>query len=247
MNISVEGKVILVTGASRGIGRSMAYKLAQEGAKVIVNYHNSENDAQELLEEISKFNKSCIAVKADVSSMSEVHEMRNIVNRQYGYIDELINNAGICQDGYSSVMPLSDWQNVLNINLTGTFICSKCFSRDMIRENHGKIINIASLKGSIGSEGQANYSASKAGVIGFTKALAKELGQWNILVNAICPGFVRTDLNVGNEYKKEIAQKKSVLNKVDCLQDFLDFITYISSDQFSCISGQVFNLDSRIK
>lgn len=176
MNIDLKNKVIVITGASRGIGSHIAYCAAKEGAKIVINYNTSFDQAKNLLEKISMFNKNCMICKADVTNKEEVSKLCKTVIGKYGKIDILINNAGICNDNLCVLMQEKQWQEVMNTNVNGVFLCSKIIGKEMIYQNFGKIINIASYKGQIGSRGQVNYTASKAAVIGFTKALAKELG-----------------------------------------------------------------------
>jgi len=247
MLVDVSKKIILITGSSRGIGSELAKVFAKENAKVIINYFNSENEVNILYEEIKEYNQDCIKIKADITNPSDVSYMYREMINKYGYIDVLINNAGVCNDNLIQMMQLSQWQKVIDVNLTGIFLCCREFSKIMIKQGYGKIINIASLKAQKGSIGQVNYTSSKAGVIALTKSLAKELGQYNISVNAICPGFIVTDLNRHDQKKKEIAEKESSLPIESLLNVLLDFVVYISSDNFFNVSGRVFNLDSRIK
>lgn len=247
MNVDVSEKVIVITGASRGIGKEIALAFAKENASVVINYFQSEDAARKLLDEIREYNSKCIKVKADVSKMHEVIRLYDVTYRKFGKVDVLINNAGICEDNFISLMTENEWKKVIDINLTGAFLCSREFSRLMMVQEKGKIINIASVKGQEGCEGQVNYSASKAGLIGFTKALAKEVGKYNISVNAVCPGFIETDLNRSNKMKKEIAQRKSLLSCNYAMEDLVNFIVYISSEKLRGVSGRVFNLDSRLK
>ena len=246
MNVQVENKVIVITGASHGIGNALARAFAKEKAKVVINYFKSEQDAYNLYNEISSYNVNCIKVKSDITKKTDVINLYKKTISKFGKIDILINNAGICDDNPIQMMAENQWQRVLDVNLTGAYLCSRIFSKAMIAQKFGKIINIASLKGQEGCEGQVNYSASKAGLIGFTKALAKELGKYNIMVNAICPGFIVTNLNRHNSEKKEIAIKKSVMPIDASLEVLINYLIYISSDKFTGVSGRVFNLDSRI-
>mgnify|MGYP000798619936 FL=1 len=195
MNIDLSEKVVVVTGSSRGLGSVMVRYLAANSAQTIINYKSNQKAAEELLSEISETNDKCSIVQADVTKEDEVKVLYHTVIEQYGRVDILINNVGVCDDNYIQFMSLEQWNHVLESNLYSTFLCSRLFSKAMIKNGRGKIINIASLKGQIGSEGQCNYSASKAGVIGLTKALAREFGGYNISVNVVCPGFVMTDLN----------------------------------------------------
>lgn len=246
MNIDLINKVVLVTGSSRGIGKELVRAFANENSKVIINYNNSENEAQLLYDEIIKNNNECILIKADITKPDEVKNMCKQVMTKFGKIDILINNAGICDDNLLQLMPIEQWNAVLNVNLTGTYLCCRTFSKIMIKQGYGKIINIASLKGQEGSTGQVNYCTSKAGLVGFTKSLAKELGKYNILVNAVCPGFITTDLNRHDEIKKKIAINKSILPIKYALNDLINFILYMSSDKFLGVSGRTFNIDSRL-
>lgn len=247
MEINLKEKVVVITGSSRGIGKHLAIRLSHENAKVVINYNKNKERAESTIREISQYNKECIAIKADVSSSHEVVQFYHKVCKRYGRVDVLINNAGICDDNLLQMMSVSQWEHVIRTNLLGSFLCCREFSKAMINQKEGKIINIASLKGQLGCEGQANYSASKGGIISMTRTLAKELGRYNISVNAICPGFIVTDLNRHNEEKRRKAKKLTAMkNRMDAMTDLENFIVYISSDYFAGISGQVFNLDSRI-
>lgn len=246
MNVSLKDKVIVVTGSSRGLGREMVVRFAKEGASVIINYYKNKKCALDLYSKIKMYSSNCIVVQADVTREDDVQKLYRTVIDEFGKIDVLINNAGKCDDNYVQFMSLEQWNEVLTTNLTSIYLCSRVFSKKMIASGKGKIINIASLKGQLGSEGQCNYAASKAGVIGLTKSLAKEMGELGISVNAVCPGFIVTDLNRMNSNKAEIAERMSILRDKRSLEDFLSFIVMLSSDELAGISGQVFNLDSRI-
>lgn len=246
MNISLKGKVVVVTGSSRGLGCEMVLRFAREGASVVINYCKNREYAVELYKRISQCGSDCMVVQADVTKESDVQKLYREVLNKFGKVDVLVNNAGKCNDNYIQFMSLEQWNDVLMTNLTSIYLCSRVFSKKMIANGGGKIINIASLKGQLGSEGQCNYSASKAGVIGLTKSLAKEMGGFGISVNAICPGFIVTDLNRMNSNKAEIAERMSILRDKRSLEDFLSFVIMLSSDELLGVSGQVFNLDSRI-
>jgi len=246
MIVSVVDKVVVITGSSKGIGRALATAFAKERAKVIINYLNSEDSAKQLYNEIIAYNSNCLLVKSDVTQQRDVNKLYNDTINTFGKVDVLINNAGICNDNPIQLMTEEQWTKVINVNLLGPYLCSRTFSKTMIQQKSGKIINIASLKGQDGCAGQVNYSASKSGLIGFTKALAKELGKFNISVNAVCPGFIVTDLNRHNEDKKKIAESKSLLSLDTALNDLLSFLVYMTSDMFMGISGRIFNVDSRI-
>ncbi len=246
MNNELSNKVVVVTGSSRGIGRELIIKLALEGASVVINYKDNYEKALKLFRYVNNFNKKCLLVQADVSKEDEVKRLYKETIEKFNSVDVLINNAGICSDNYIQFMSLEQWDEVINTNLRSVFLCSRIFSKAMIKRRHGKIINVSSIKGLLGSEGQCNYSASKAGVVGLTKSLAKELGAFNISVNAICPGFIVTDLNRESSNKARIAQEMSVLNVNNSLNDLLNFVVYMSSEKLKGVSGQVFSLDSRI-
>jgi 3-oxoacyl-[acyl-carrier protein] reductase len=246
MIVDVKEKVVVITGSSRGIGKKVARRFAEENAKVVINYLNSFDEPKTLYDDIARYNKNCIIVKADVTDKQQVEEMYRKTIDAFGTVDILINNAGICSDNLLFFMSDKQWKDVINVNLNSVFLCSKIFSREMVKKNSGKIINIASLKGQLGSGGQSNYSASKAGIIGFTKALAKELGIFNVSVNAICPGYITTSLNRNNVVKRVCAEQESVMQIDRNINELLDFIIYISSDKFNYVTGRVFNIDSRI-
>lgn len=246
MNIDVSGKVVVITGSSKGIGRETAKAFAKENAKVVINYCHSDTIAKNLFDEIKTYNENCVLVKADVTKSDEVTAFYHEVIKAFGRVDILINNAGVCDDNLIQMMPIEQWQRVIDVNLTGMFLCSREFSKVMIKQKCGKIINISSLKGKEGAAGQVNYSASKAGVIGFTKALAKEVGQYNVSANAFCPGFIVTDLNRHDKNKQIVAERRSVLPIDSALSDLINMVLLLSSDNISGISGRVFDLDSRI-
>lgn len=239
-------KVIVITGSSRGLGKALALNFAKAGASVVINYCKSKENATDLLKEIEEFNKKCMMIHADVTVDSDVKNMYREVMAKYGKVDVLINNAGMNNDNYVNIMSEKQWNDVVTTNLSSVFLCSRYFSKSMIRGKNGKIINIASLKGQLGSEGQANYAASKAGIIGFSKSLAKELGKVGVSVNVICPGYIRTDMNSKNLNKREIAERMSTMSVEYGLQDFINITMFLASDLLNGVSGQVYNVDSRI-
>lgn len=242
--MSLTGRTVLVTGGSRGIGRAIALTLAGEGANVIINYANNDENVANIIEEIEGFNVKGLAVKANVSKAEEVDSMINEINENFDGIDILINNAGITKDSIFVRMKEKDWDQVIEINLKGVFLCTKAVIRKMIRQKYGRIINISSIVGITGNPGQVNYSASKAGVIGFTKSLAKEVATKNITVNAIAPGFIETDMTkILPENVKEDIMKTIPMGKYGKPQDVANLVAFLSSDKAGYITGQVIHVD----
>ena len=241
-NKILSGKVALVTGASRGIGKAIAISLGKLGAEVIVNYSASDASAEEVVKSINDKGGSSYKLKFDVSDEESVNTAVNQIIRDSGKIDILINNAGITRDGLLMRMKASQWDEVLNTNLKGVFLCTKNVSKFMIKQRSGKIINITSIVGLIGNPGQANYSASKAGVIGFTKTCAKEFASRGIKVNAIAPGFIETEmtenLNMDDLLKMIPLGKLGSADQIASLVNFL-----VSSDASEYITGQTISID----
>ena len=241
-NKILSGKVALVTGASRGIGKAIAMSLGELGAEVIVNYSASDASAEEVAKSINDKGGSSYKLKFDVSDEESVNTGINQIIRDSGKIDILINNAGITRDGLLMRMKASQWDEVLNTNLKGVFLCTKNVSKFMIKQRSGKIINITSIVGLIGNPGQANYSASKAGVIGFTKTCAKEFASRGIKVNAIAPGFIETEMTENlntDDLLKMIPLGK--LGSADQIASLVDFL--VSSDASEYITGQTISID----
>lgn len=240
----LEGKVMLVTGASRGIGRATALLAAKNHAQVIVNYQKNAEKAREVIEEISASNFSAVAFKADVSREEEVREMFKYIREQYGRLDILVNNAGIMKNNLLVMTKLHEYQNILDINCRGTYLCTQHAAKMMIRQNSGKIINLASIVGIYGNRGQSAYAASKSFVIGFTKSVAKELGAFNITVNAVAPGFIETDLTAEtkNQIKEEILHNIA-LGRVGTPEDVAKVILFLSSSFSDYVSGQIIGVD----
>ena len=241
-NKVLSGKVALVTGASRGIGKSIAISLGLLGAEVIVNYSASDASAAKVAKSINDKGGCSYKLKFDVSDEESVNTAINQIIRDSGKIDILINNAGITRDGLLMRMKESQWDEVINTNLKGVFLCTKNVSKFMIKQRSGKIINITSIVGLIGNPGQANYSASKAGVIGFTKTCAKEFASRGIKVNAIAPGFIETEmtenLNIDDLLKMIPLGKLGSVNQIASLVNFL-----VSSDASEYITGQTISID----
>lgn len=242
----INNKVVVITGASKGLGKALALNIAKFGGRVVINYYHDKLAAESIEQEIEELGGECFLYRADISNENQVQQMYKNVISKYGKVDVLINNAGINNDDYIHWLSTERWNSVIKTNLEGTFLCSKYFSKNMIHNRNGKIINIASLKGQLGAEGQSNYSASKAAIIALTKSMAKEMGEVNISVNAVCPGYIKTDINRTNRKKYDIAKKMSVLQNEFGLSDFVNFVTFMSSDLIKGVSGQVFNIDSRI-
>ena len=241
-NKILSGKVALVTGASRGIGKAIAISLGKLGAEVIVNYSASDASAEEVVKSINEKGGSSYKLKFDVSDEESVNKAVNQIIRDSGKIDILINNAGITRDGLLMRMKASQWDEVLNTNLKGVFLCTKNVSKFMIKQRSGKIINITSIVGLIGNPGQANYSASKAGVIGFTKTCAKEFASRGIKVNAIAPGFIETEMTENlrtDDLLKMIPLGK--LGSADQIASLVNFL--VSSDASEYITGQTISID----
>lgn len=240
----LENKIALVTGASRGIGRQIALTLAQEGAHVIINYNGSEAKAQEVKDTIEQQGGKASLYQCNVSDFTACEEMMKQLIKEYGRIDILVNNAGITRDNLIMKMKEEDFDAVLNINLKGTFNTIRHVSRQMLKQRSGKIINISSVSGILGNAGQANYAASKAGVIGLTKTMARELASRGITVNAVAPGFVDTDMTeVLSEDIKQAACQQIPLGRFGKPQDIANMVAYLASEKADYITGQVISVD----
>ena len=240
----LDGKVALVTGASRGIGRAIALKLAAEGAKVAINYAGNTAKAEEVKAEIEKNGGEAILVQADVADSTAVEAMVNATVEAFGQIDILVINAGITRDGLMMRMKDEDFDAVINTNLKGVFYCTKLVSKLMMKKRSGRIINMASVVGLMGNAGQTNYAAAKAGVIGFSKSAAKELAARGITVNMVAPGFIDTDMTAAMTDKaKEMTLTGIPLNRMGTPEDVANAVAFLVSDNASYITGQVINVD----
>lgn len=242
--MKLAGKVAIVTGASRGIGKAIALDLAKQGAKIVVNYAGSVDRANQVVEEIKQLGQAAISIQADVSDSEAVANMVKETIDTFGTIDILVNNAGITKDNLLMRMKESEWDDVINTNLKGVFLCTKAVTRPMMKQRKGKIINITSIVGVIGNPGQANYVAAKAGVIGFTKTTAKELAQRNITVNAIAPGFITTDMT--DKLPSDI--KEAMLGQIPLgafgnPEDISNAVIFLASDDSNYITGQTLHID----
>ncbi len=240
----LKGKIALVTGASRGIGRQIAISMAREGALVIVNYNGSAARAEETVKEITESGGQAEAVQCNVSDYAAVEEMMKYVIGKYKRLDILVNNAGITKDNLLMKMSEEDFDAVIGINLKGAFNCTKHVSRQMLKQKGGRIINISSVSGVMGNAGQANYCASKAGVIGLTKSVARELGSRGITVNAIAPGFIDTEMTeVLSEDVKKAMGEQIPLKRFGRTEDVAEAAVFLASDRAAYITGQVINVD----
>ncbi len=238
------GKIALVTGASRGIGKSIALTLASYGATVIVNYNGSKEKAEAVVEEIVNQGGNAKAYGCNVSDYAAVETMMKDIVKEFGALDILVNNAGITKDGLLMKMSEADYDSVLDINLKGTFNCIKHISRQMLKQRGGRIINLSSVVGVYGNAGQVNYAASKAGVIGITKSVAKELGSRGITVNAVAPGFIVTEMTdaMPEEAKKQVADRIA-MKRLGDVKDVAETVAFLASDKAAYITGQVICID----
>ncbi len=240
----LSGKVALVTGAGRGIGREIALTLAQYGADVIVNYNGSEEKAKEVVQEIEKMGKKAVAVKCTVDDYEMCGKMITDMLAEFGHIDILVNNAGITRDNLVIKMTEEDFDDVIATNLKGTFNTIKHMYRPFIKQKSGKIINLTSVTGILGNAGQANYAASKAGVIGLTKSMARELASRSITVNAVAPGYIDTDMTQAmTDAAKEATLAQIPLKRVGTPKDIAETVAFLASDKASYITGQVISVD----
>ncbi len=236
------GQVAIVTGASRGIGRAIALALAAAGAKVVVNYASASGAADQVVADIVNLGSEAIAIQADVSQVEAVDSLVKTVMDTWGRIDILVNNAGITRDTLLLRMKPEDWQSVIDLNLTGVFLCTRAVSKIMLKQKSGRIVNVTSVVARMGNPGQANYSAAKAGVIGFTKSVAKELASRGITVNAIAPGFIATDMT--RDLKAEDILQFIPLGRYGEPEEVAGLVRFLAADPAAAyITGQVINID----
>ncbi len=239
-----ERKVVFVTGGSRGIGKAIALKYAQNGYNVVINYVSDKTNVEELQKEFTKLNVECLIEKADVSKSEEVEKIVKKAIEKFNKIDVLVNNAGITRDGLLMRMKEEDFDKVIEINLKGTFLVTKSVIPYMLKKRDGKIINLASVVGVTGNAGQCNYSASKAGIIGFTKSIAKELASRNIRANAIAPGFIDTDMtSVLSDEVKDSINAQIPMKRMGTAQEIANVAYFLGCEESSYITGQVINID----
>lgn len=240
----LENKIALVTGASRGIGREIALTLARDGATVIVNYNGSEDKAKNLVDRMKEDGKKASLYQCNVSDFAACEVMIKDIIKEYGSLDILVNNAGITKDNLIMKMKEEEFDAVMDINLKGAFNTIRHSARQMLKQKSGKIINLSSVSGILGNMGQANYSASKAGIIGLTKSMARELASRGITVNAVAPGFIETEMTeVLSEGTKEASMKQIPLGKFGKTTDIAEMVAFLASDKADYITGQVISID----
>jgi 3-oxoacyl-[acyl-carrier protein] reductase len=242
--IDLTNRVALVTGASRGIGRAVALKLAECGAKIVINYKQSAAQAEKVAEQIRSQGGQCLTAQGDVAVAADVERVFQAAQQSFGRVDILVNNASINRDTLILRMSEQDWDEVLSTDLRGAFLCTKAALRSMMRERWGRVINISSLAGLLGNAGQANYSAAKAGLIGLTKAVAREMGSRGITVNALAPGFIETDMTKDlPQSLKDEALQRIILGRAGKPEDVAGAVAFLASDEASYITGQVLAVD----
>jgi 3-oxoacyl-[acyl-carrier protein] reductase len=241
--MNLKDKVAIVTGSTRGIGKEIALEFARRGAKVVISGRNEER-ASQVCEGIKQSGGTAIPVVGDVSVVEDAQQLIDKTIEQFGQIDVVVNNAGITRDNLLMRMKEAEWDEVITVNLKGTFNCIKCVTRQMMKQRSGRIINITSVVGQMGNPGQANYSASKAGIIGLTKSVARELASRNITCNAVAPGFIETDMtDVLDEKVRENLKTQIPLGRLGSVSDVARVVAFLAGDDAGYITGQVINVD----
>ena len=244
MHLDLTGKVALVTGASRGIGRAVAEALGEAGAAVAVNYRQQQGQAVAVVAHIESFGSRGLAIQADVANATEVEALVETAIRHFGRLDILVNNAGVTHDGLIVRLSDEDWDEVLNINLRGAFFCTRAALRGMLRQRWGRIINMSSVVGRTGNAGQSNYAAAKAGLIGLTRSVAREVATRNITVNAIAPGFIQTEMTASlNQAQQQWLLERIPANRLGTVEEVASLVIYLASDAAAYITGQVLQMD----
>ena len=240
----LQGKVALVTGASGGIGRSIALKLASQGARLGVHYNSDKTRAEEIAEEIRRADSEAIPVAADVTNSTQVQDMFRRLEDDWGGVDILVNNAGINKDSLLIRMSESDWDDVVEVNLKGAFLCCRAAAKTMLRKRWGRIIIISSVVGMVGNVGQANYAASKAGLVGLTKSLAREIASRNITVNSLTPGFIETGMaKTMTKEMMELVTSRIAMRHLGSPQDVASLVAFLAGEEAGYITGQAFSVD----
>ncbi len=244
MEMMLKDKVALVTGASRGIGKAVAISLAAQGAKVAINYSSSQSQAMEVVELIRKNGGTAELFQAQVNNEEEVEAMFSSIEEKLGFVDILVNNAGITKDNLLMRMKTSEWDDVIDVNLKGAFLCTRRVLKGMMKNRYGKIINISSVVGFSGNAGQFNYSATKSGIIGMTKSAALELASRGIRVNAVAPGFIETDMTAKlSDEVKESYKEKIPLKSLGSVDDIANAVIYLASPMSDYMTGQTLHLN----
>ena len=246
--MSIDGKVALITGGSRGIGRAIALRLAREGTKVVINYKTNDNAAQSVVDAVTEMDGEAMAVAADVSQAAAVEDMVKRIMDSWGSVDILVNNAGVIHDSLLMRMSEEVWDEVVNTNLKGAFNCTKAVLRFMVRKRWGRVINVVSVVGLEGNPGQSNYAASKAGIIAFSRSIAKEVASRNITVNAVAPGYIATEIvaDLAPEFK-DLILSRIPQNRFGTVDDVANMVGYLASDEASYITGEVIRIDGGIE
>jgi 3-oxoacyl-[acyl-carrier protein] reductase len=238
------GKVALVTGSSRGIGRACVLKLAEAGARVVINYFSQLEAAREVQAQIEAAGGEALIIQADISRSDQVQTMFEQIMAHWGRLDILVNNAGITRDGLLLRMQTEDWDDVVSTNLRGLFNCTKRAAKIMLKQKSGKIVNLSSVVGQVGNEGQANYATTKAGILGFTRSVALEMASRGISVNAVAPGYIESEMTDGiSDAKRAELLQKIPFQRFGSCEEVAEMVLFLSSDKCSYITGQTFNID----